>query len=118
MHARCVSRSAAPELPLDEFLCRYTMPIRFTWHEPKRHANLRKDGFDFADARRVFGGATCTVEDDRFNYVERRFITVGLLEEHPELDVKHIASGIVRVGLKPVLRAFKLASTIPFGKRR
>jgi len=29
--------------------------MRFTWDERKRRTNLRDHGFDFADAKRVFG---------------------------------------------------------------
>lgn len=54
--------------------------MRFTWDERKRKSNLRDHGFDFADARWVFGGPTVTYEDDRFSYGEQRFITLGLLE--------------------------------------
>nr|VFJ95529.1 MAG: hypothetical protein BECKH772A_GA0070896_100883 [Candidatus Kentron sp. H]VFJ96339.1 MAG: hypothetical protein BECKH772B_GA0070898_100903 [Candidatus Kentron sp. H]VFK02229.1 MAG: hypothetical protein BECKH772C_GA0070978_100853 [Candidatus Kentron sp. H] len=53
--------------------------MRFTWHEPKRQANLRNRGVDFADARRVFAGPTFTFEDDREDYGERRWVTLGLL---------------------------------------
>ena len=37
----------------------------FTWQEPKRRANLKKHGFDFADAAQVFYGPTLTEEDVR-----------------------------------------------------
>jgi hypothetical protein len=52
-----------------------------TWDEPKRRANLRKHGFDFVDAERVFDGVTYTYEDDRLAYGEQRFVTLGLLRE-------------------------------------
>ena len=39
--------------------------MRFIWHEPKRQANLKKHGVDFADAERVFTGPTFTFEDVR-----------------------------------------------------
>ncbi len=55
------------------------MSLRFEWDEEKRQANLRKHGLDFADAPAVFAGATFTVEDDRFDYEEQRFITLGML---------------------------------------
>ena len=32
--------------------------MNFTWHEPKRQANLKKHGVDFATAGRVFAGPT------------------------------------------------------------
>jgi uncharacterized DUF497 family protein len=35
---------------------------------------------DFADAETVFAGATFTFEDDRFDFGEQRFITLGMLE--------------------------------------
>ena len=52
----------------------------FTWHEPKRLANLKKHGVDFVFAERVFEGPTCTFEDTREDYRERRWVTLGLSE--------------------------------------
>lgn len=54
--------------------------VRFGWDEAKRKANIRKHGFDFVGAERVFDGYTVTVEDTRFQYDEQRFITFGILE--------------------------------------
>lgn len=53
--------------------------MRFTWHEPKRQTTLRNRGLDFADAELVFAGPTFTFEDDREDYDERRWVTLGLL---------------------------------------
>jgi hypothetical protein len=53
--------------------------MRFTWHEPKRQATLGKRGLDFADATLVFAGPTFTFEDDRENYGEQRWVSLGLL---------------------------------------
>ena len=50
----------------------------FIWHEPKRQANLKKHGVDFATAERVFEGPTFTFEDERDDYRERRWVTSGL----------------------------------------
>ncbi len=47
----------------------------------KRKSNINKHGFDFSDAEKVFKGATFTIEDDRFDYGERRYISLGMLEE-------------------------------------
>ena len=52
----------------------------FTWHEPKRLANLKKHGVDFVFAERVFEGPTFTFEDTREDYRERRWVTLGLSE--------------------------------------
>lgn len=57
--------------------------MRFTWDERKRRHNLKRHGFDFLDAQRVFDGPTFTFEDDRFHYDEERFVSLGLLEGIP-----------------------------------
>lgn len=59
-----------------------------TWDEAKRRANLRKHGIDFVDASKIFQGFTFTAEDDREAYGERRFLTLGLLED-PVVSVAH-----------------------------
>lgn len=51
----------------------------FAWNEKKRQRNIRKHGIDFAGSEPLFEGRTLTVEDDRLDYGERRFITIGLL---------------------------------------
>ena len=53
--------------------------MRFTWDEAKRDQNLSDHGLDFADATEVFAGPTFTFEDDRFDYGEPRFVTLGIL---------------------------------------
>ena len=49
--------------------------------EAKRRLNLRKHGIDFADAEKIFRGLTFTAEDEREAYGERRFLTLGLLDD-------------------------------------
>lgn len=53
--------------------------MRFTWGERKRRSNLRDHGIDFRDVPRLFEGPTFTFEDDRFDYGEQRFVTLGFL---------------------------------------
>jgi uncharacterized DUF497 family protein len=53
--------------------------MKFTWSDEKRAINLKAHRLDFIDAPRVFEGITFTFEDDRFNYSEQRFVTLGLL---------------------------------------
>ena len=53
--------------------------MRFTWSQTKRKLNIEKHGFDLVDALQVFDGPTFTYEDDRFDYSEQRFVTLGLL---------------------------------------
>jgi uncharacterized DUF497 family protein len=64
----------------------------FTWDEAKRRANLRKHGIDFMDAERIFRGFTLTAEDMREAYGERRFLTLGLLEDQV-VSVAHTERG-------------------------
>jgi uncharacterized DUF497 family protein len=54
--------------------------MQFIWHEPKRQTNLKKHEMDFADAEQVFAGPTFTFEDDREDYGEQRWVTLGLLD--------------------------------------
>ncbi len=56
------------------------MGIRFEWDEKKRQANLRKHGLDFVGIEQVFTGPTYTIEDDRQEYGETRFVTLGFLQ--------------------------------------
>ena len=49
------------------------------WDGPKNRSNLAKHGLDFGDAEKVFLGPCVTFVDDRFDYGEERFITLGLL---------------------------------------
>ena len=64
----------------------------FAWDEAKRRLNLRKHGIDFADADKIFRGLTLTAEDDREAYGERRFLTLGLLDDQV-VSVAHTERG-------------------------
>jgi uncharacterized DUF497 family protein len=49
-----------------------------TWDEVKRQATLRERGLDFADAEKLFAGRRYySRPDNRRDYGEQRFITVG-----------------------------------------
>jgi uncharacterized DUF497 family protein len=53
--------------------------MRFEWDEAKRRTNLTRHGIDFADLAPVFESAPLTKPDDRYDYGEERFFTLGLL---------------------------------------
>ncbi len=55
------------------------MPIAFD--AAKRTATFAARGLDMARAGEVLAGATLTVEDDRRDYGEERFITIGFLDD-------------------------------------
>lgn len=57
-----------------------TFDMRFEWDEAKRRRNLRKHGIDFQGCERLFTGNILTALDDRADYGEHRFVSIGLLD--------------------------------------
>jgi uncharacterized DUF497 family protein len=55
--------------------------VRFEWDEQKNKANVRKHGFDFADAWEIFEAPMLTTPDTREDYKEDRWLGVGFLKE-------------------------------------
>ena len=53
--------------------------MRYEWDEAKNRSNIAKHGFDFADAARVLTGRCVTFVDNRVDYGEERFISIGTL---------------------------------------
>lgn len=53
--------------------------MAFQWDDRKRISNLHKHGIDFRDAATMFVDDTVLMEDDRFEYGETRFVSLGLL---------------------------------------
>ena len=54
--------------------------MEIIFDEAKRQKTLRDRGLDFADAGKIFEGTVIELEDDRFDYPERRFRTFGLID--------------------------------------
>ena len=53
----------------------------FEWDEAKAERNLARHGVDFLDAVSVFlDPHRLEIEDDRLDYGERRFTTIGMVE--------------------------------------
>ena len=50
------------------------------YDEQKRQTTLKQRGLDFAHADEVFQGVHYTLEDDRYEYGEQRFITIGHMQ--------------------------------------
>jgi uncharacterized DUF497 family protein len=63
----------------------------------KRDATFEVKGLDMARAGEAFAGATLTVEDDRQDYGEDRFITIGFLDERMVIPVWTSRNGARRV---------------------
>lgn len=51
-----------------------------SYDSEKHDWTLRERGLDFNDAVHVFAGTTLTIEDDREDYGEQRFQTMGRLD--------------------------------------
>jgi uncharacterized protein len=62
-------------------------PMNFEWDENKNSENIRKHGFDFADAWEIFELPMLTVSDTREAYEENRFVGVGFLRQRVVLIV-------------------------------
>ena len=65
----------------------------------KREKTLIARGLDFADAPRIFSGKHFTLADERFDYGEERFVSVGTLADRvvvltwtPRGEVRRIIS--------------------------
>jgi hypothetical protein len=55
--------------------------MEISYDAEKREWTLRERGLDFEDAVHVFAGTSLTIEDDREDYGETRYQTMGLLNE-------------------------------------
>jgi uncharacterized DUF497 family protein len=66
--------------------------MQFEWDEAKRRANIKRHGFDSVGVERIFASDGLTLLDDRFDYGEIRFLTLGMLNgrvvavSHTETD--------------------------------
>lgn len=63
----------------------------------KRLATLQMRGVDMEDVPLVFAGPTLTIPDDRQNYGEKRYITIGLLRRRMVIIVWTPRGAIYRI---------------------
>lgn len=68
--------------------------MEYEWNNNKNQTNLEKHGLNFQDAWLIFSGKTITFKDDRQNYGEDRFITLGELKNRVVVVV-HTQRGLV-----------------------
>jgi uncharacterized protein len=80
--------------------------VHFEWDDEKNKSNIRKHGFDFADAWEIFQAPMLTGLDDREDYGEDRWIGIGSLRGQivvivfAELDIETIRVISLRKALK------------------
>ena len=73
--------------------------MEISYDSEKRDLTLARRGLDFADAAQVFAGTALTIEDDRRDYGEARYQTLGLLNGRlvmvvwtPRGETRHVFS--------------------------
>lgn len=73
--------------------------MEITYDAEKREQTLEQRGIDFEDAACVFAGTVISVEDDRHDYGETRYQTLGLLKGRlvmvvwtPRGEARHVIS--------------------------
>src|SRR3990167_656666 len=71
--------------------------MQFEWDENKRLINIQKHGIDFVDVPAIFELDTVTVIDDRFEYGETRYQTLGLLKSRVILVVHTESETVIRI---------------------
>ena len=54
--------------------------MTFEWDEAKNRKNIEKHGLSFQRAKTIFDGIYLYDEDLRFDYGEKRYVAIGLLE--------------------------------------
>lgn len=71
--------------------------MKFEWDEAKRRINLTRHGIDFAALSEVFEGALVTILDDRYDYREKRYLTLGLLKGYVVAIVYTESDDVIRL---------------------
>jgi len=71
--------------------------MTFAWDEAKNRSNVRKHGFDFAEAEEMFRGFLLVRPDAREDYGEERWIGIGMIQgrvafAEPSPDIVRIIS--------------------------
>ena len=73
------------------------MALSIVFDPEKRRETLIRRGLDMARAAEVFEGRTLTVQDDRRDHGEERFITIGFLDQRMVVVVRTSRNGTRRV---------------------
>jgi len=55
------------------------LPVKFEWDPVKNRTNIRKHGFDFAEAEEMFRGVLLIRPDTDEDYGEERWVGVGMI---------------------------------------
>ncbi len=65
--------------------------MRFEWDPKKSDTNAKKHGVSFEEARQVFNDPLhLSIMDERFNYFEERWVTLGQISDRQILVVVNL----------------------------
>ncbi len=67
--------------------------MQFEWDENKNRSNIQKHGISFVTAIEVFFSVRLTAEDDRRDYGETRWLTVGEIASGTVIVAVYICRG-------------------------
>ena len=86
-------------MPLDaEYIYTHNHALRYSFDPAKQASNLKKHGFDLAEAPKVIeSGQTVTFEDRRIDYSDERFVTLGPLGDTLVVVVTEESDGHIRI---------------------
>jgi len=68
--------------------------MKFNWDDDKNHKNVEKHGLHFQDAELIFSGKIISFKDDRHDYGEDRYISLGELKNRV-IVVVHTQRGLI-----------------------
>ncbi len=71
--------------------------MKYEWDENKRVANLAKHGVDFIDAENFDWSSAIETIDDRFNYIEDRWIALGFIDNRLHVLIYAIRGENIRL---------------------
>ena len=71
--------------------------MKFDWDENKNQINIKRHGFDFADAYKIFDHPMLVNLDSREDYGEDRWIGIGLFETQVVVLVFTEIDEIIRI---------------------
>ena len=65
----------------------------FEWNEDKNQINITKHGIDFDEAKLIFDRPVLSWEDTRFEYHEKRMVSIGHYKTIATVTVVHTSRG-------------------------
>ena len=69
----------------------------FEWNEAKRDLNLAKHGVDVFIAALIFEGHTIKTEDERHDYGELRYKSIGMVDDTCYVVIHTERNGVTRL---------------------